>query len=71
MRLLFVYLALRLHWGTAFGATDEASWLECGVWIAPSTIDGPGLGMYAGRDFDRQDTLMLDLVIPIVDLQIH
>jgi hypothetical protein len=52
---------------------------QCGLWLAPSSIHGAGLGMYAGRDFYPSDALerdhngnpVGDIVIPIVDLQAH
>lgn len=48
--------------------------LECGIWLAPSTIPGSGLGMYAGRDFHAHEYLqehLGDLVIPIIDIEEH
>jgi hypothetical protein len=53
--------------------------VECGIWLAPSTIPGAGLGMYAGRNFHHGDALQLDYtgvpvgdpVIPIVDIEAH
>lgn len=45
---------------------------ECGVWLAPSTLPGSGLGMFAGRNFEKGEALMAgDVVIPIVDLEAH
>jgi hypothetical protein len=45
----------------------------CGVWIARSTIPNAGLGMYAGRHFDEGENLTAsgDVVIPIVDMEMH
>jgi hypothetical protein len=53
--------------------------LECGIWLAPSTIPGAGLGMYAGRDFDVEETMLRnhenepvgDLCVPLVDVSEH
>jgi hypothetical protein len=53
--------------------------LECGIWLAPSTIPGAGLGMYAGRDFNVSESMhqnhnqepVGDLCIPFVDLPQH
>lgn len=42
--------------------------LECHIWVAPSTLEGAGLGMFAGRDFQTDEPLAHDLVVPIVDL---
>lgn len=43
---------------------------NCGVWFAPSTIPGSGLGMFAGRSFDTDENLLQtgDIVIPITDI---
>jgi hypothetical protein len=53
--------------------------LECGLWLAPSTIPGAGLGMYAGRDFNASESMhrnhnhepVGDLCVPLVDLDDH
>ena len=47
--------------------------LECGIWLAPSTIPGAGLGLYAGRHFQAEEQLQQsgDLTISIVDLRLH
>jgi hypothetical protein len=52
---------------------DEASTLECGLWLAPSTLKGAGLGMYAGIDYkEGQEVLPIgDLVVPIPDIARH
>lgn len=46
---------------------------ECGIWLAPSTIPGAGLGMYAGKDFKSNENLQAlgDVTIPIVDMPHH
>jgi hypothetical protein len=46
---------------------------ECGVWLAPSSIPGAGLGMYAGRDFKEGENLQPsgEIVIPMVDMNSH
>ncbi|CAB9501525.1 Guanylate cyclase [Seminavis robusta] len=46
---------------------------ECGIWLAPSSLPGAGLGMYAGRDFAKKEPLQEtgDIVIPIVDIMMH
>lgn len=44
----------------------------CTMWIAPSTIPGAGLGIYAGKDFGLWEPIgSPDLVIPIVDYHQH
>ena len=42
--------------------------LECFIWLAPSTLEGAGLGMFAGKDFVKDEPLADDLVVPIVDI---
>jgi len=45
---------------------------DCGIWLAPSTLKGAGLGIYAGRDFQKGEYMMGgDIVIPIVDIMMH
>lgn len=45
----------------------------CGLWLAPSTIQGAGLGMFAGRDYTQGENLQEvgDIVIPIIDIEKH
>jgi hypothetical protein len=53
--------------------TETPLQLECGIWLAPSALEGAGLGMYAGRDFSKGERLQTrgDLAIPIVDIVAH
>ena len=44
--------------------------LECFIWLAPSTLEGAGLGMFAGKDFSQNEHLADDLVIPIADIEL-
>lgn len=45
---------------------------ECTLWIAPSTIPGAGLGLFAGKDFAEQDTVTPgDLTVPLLDMHWH
>jgi hypothetical protein len=46
---------------------------QCGVWLAPSTIPGAGLGVFAGKEYALGDAIGAsgDIVIPLVDLDIH
>ena len=46
---------------------------ECGIWLAPSSIPGAGLGMYAGRDFAAREPLQPtgDINLPMVDINQH
>ncbi|KAI2513179.1 hypothetical protein MHU86_1217 [Fragilaria crotonensis] len=45
----------------------------CGIWFAKSTIPGAGLGIFAGKDFDKGESVLPvgDVVIPLVDSKIH
>lgn len=55
---------------TATTITDTP---ECSIWLAPSSLPGAGLGMYAGRDFMAGENLQPsgDIVIPFVDINHH
>ncbi|KAL7559882.1 hypothetical protein ACA910_005379 [Epithemia clementina (nom. ined.)] len=45
---------------------------ECGFYLAPSTIPGAGLGVYAASKIaPRQKILNDDVVIPLVDVKYH
>lgn len=46
---------------------------ECGVYLAPSTIPGAGMGMYAGnKEYNDGDILTdSDIVIPVFELDWH
>ena len=46
---------------------------ECGIWLAPSSIPGAGLGMYAGRSFEEGELLQQsgDVVINQIDINQH
>jgi hypothetical protein len=46
---------------------------ECGVYLAPSTIPGAGLGMYAGnQEYKKGDVVTdSDLMIPVFELEWH
>jgi hypothetical protein len=47
--------------------------LVCGLWFAKSTIPGAGLGIFAGKDVESGTSVLPigDVVIPLVDLNIH
>jgi hypothetical protein len=46
---------------------------ECGVYLAPSTIPGAGLGMYAGNNaYEKGDMVTLgDVVVPVFEMDWH
>jgi hypothetical protein len=46
---------------------------ECGIWFAESSIPNSGIGMFAGREFvkDEPMTETGDVVIPIVDIKMY
>ena len=48
--------------------TTTQEGLECFIWLAPSTLEGAGLGMFAGKDFVKDEKLADDLVVPITDI---
>jgi hypothetical protein len=60
--------------GTCSAASAITAHLDaCGLWLAPSSLPGAGLGMFAGRDFAKDELLQEtgDVVIPIVDIMMH
>lgn len=61
------------HHHDYYSAATTPSDEECGVWLAPSTIPGAGLGMFAGKNFAKNDVLIPtgDSVIGIVDIGVH
>jgi hypothetical protein len=45
--------------------------VECGYWLAPSSLPGTGLGMFAGRDFAKGEKFEYgagDAVLPLSDV---
>ena len=56
----------------AGGAEEDAGDAVCRVWLAPSTIPGAGLGMFAGTAFGEWEPIGTpDIVIPVVDYYHH
>ena len=50
----------------------HSSFDSCGVYFAPSTIPGAGMGMFAGRNFHKGETVTPgDIVIPLIDWNTH
>ena len=47
--------------------------LECGLWLAPSTIPNAGLGIFSGRNYKPSERIQEtgDVAIPIVDIRFH
>jgi hypothetical protein len=46
----------------------------CGVWLAPSTLPGGGLGMFAGQSFSKNAVIDLgegDVVVPMTDVTLQ
>jgi hypothetical protein len=43
---------------------------ECGVWLGLSTLPGTGIGMFAGKNFQKGERILAfgDHIIPIIDL---
>ena len=46
---------------------------ECGVYLAPSTIPGAGMGMFAGnKQYEKGDIVTEgDIVVPVFELDWH
>ena len=59
------------HAGDSPSPNTTTKLLECHIWLGPSSLEGAGLGMFAGRDFEEYEVLAEDLVIPIYDLLLH
>lgn len=60
-----------LSFGFASAVQEESSTTEeCGVYVGLSTLPGTGIGMFAGKDFQKGDELLSigDHIIPIVDV---
>jgi hypothetical protein len=47
--------------------------LQCRIWLAPSTLKGAGLGMFAGTDYEPNEELLVggDITVAITDLIQH
>lgn len=66
--------------GTATNEQEERDssksqhFTECGVWLALSTLPGTGIGMFAGRNFSKDEQYLNatgDHLLPIVDVLAH
>jgi hypothetical protein len=60
--------------GVAMEVADDAPRLECGIWLALSSLPNTGMGMYAGREYKQGQRLQSplgDISIPITDIKIH
>jgi hypothetical protein len=68
--LLCSHVVVSIENGVGAQAHNSTHNDRCGVWLGASTIPGAGLGMFAGKDFQKGDLLLPvgDHVIPIVDL---
>ena len=53
----------------AFTSAD----LKCRIWLAPSTLQGAGLGMFAGTDFQPEEEFLHggDITVAITDITQH
>jgi hypothetical protein len=62
--LVATWLKLATNYGMA-----AVSSTKCGIYLAPSTIPGSGLGMFAGDHYFKEGTTVTggDTVIPIVE----
>jgi len=72
MRLfLFFFVPSTAYWTHPTTQSPEYTH-ECYVWLSHSTIPGAGLGLFAGRDFRKQETVTPgDITIPLIDMPWH
>jgi hypothetical protein len=57
---------------STFSTPSKASTSKCGVYLAPSSIPGAGMGMYAGQSYREEDIVTPgDVVIPLTDWYSH
>lgn len=55
-------------------SSSAAPRLECGIWLAPSSLPNTGLGMYAGTNYSMGDFFQKplgEIAIPVVDISWH
>ena len=53
-------------------SSTSSSSIECGVYLAPSTIPHAGMGMFAGKDYASGSSVTYgDLVIPLEEITWH
>ena len=52
---------------------NKKQYKECGVYLAPSTIPGAGMGMFAGnKQYEKGDIVTEgDIVVPVFELDWH
>lgn len=53
---------------------DDAPRLECGIWLALSSLPNTGMGMYAGKEYKHGQKLQSplgDISIPVTDMKLH
>jgi hypothetical protein len=64
---------MQLLLAMGYGMTSEETSNDCGVYLAPSTIPGAGLGIFAGdHPIAKGEAVgMGDILIPIVDFHWH
>ncbi len=65
-----VIAVLLLHTTTTHAYPPDVP--ECSLWIAPSTIPGAGLGLFAGKSYALHETITPgDLTVPLLDMHWH
>jgi hypothetical protein len=71
--LLFVTTALISVATSVYAIREYSGPDECGLYLAPSTIPGAGLGMYAGSTEYKEGSLVSDsdIMVPTWDLDYH
>jgi hypothetical protein len=64
------WVQLAVHSTRAEERAEEKK-IKCGIYLAPSSIPGAGLGMYAGdKSYDKGDIVTFgDTVIPIIEFE--
>ena len=69
MHLLFI-IAPQL---SSTMASESKQRKECGIYLAPSTIPGAGMGMFAGNKLYREGEMVTfgDIVVPVFELDWH
>lgn len=73
--LHLLMLILCISWSQAKDDCEARSQQPptCGLWLAESSIPHAGIGMYAGRSYEKKEALAAtgDVVIPIVDINFY
>jgi hypothetical protein len=58
----------------AYSSPSNKEYLECGIWLALSSLPNTGMGMYAGKAYKRGQPFQSplgDISVPISDMKSH